>query len=186
MAMPLALDRVYTVDEVQALPDDGNRYELVWGQLLVSPSPRALHELVVGRLGLALEQYCERERVAKAWHAIADISWGPDTLVQPDLFVVPRADAATLDWRRMKTLLLVVEVLSPRTVNQDRFLKRKLYQTQGVGVIWIVDADEQSVQVWTGEATFPVLERERLTWHPTGATAPFTITLAELFAPIET
>jgi Uma2 family endonuclease len=185
MAMPLAPDRIYTVDEVQALPNDGNRYELVWGELLVTPPPRPLHQLVVERLGAALSEYCERERVGKSWHTPAEISWSDDTLVQPDVFIVARGEAATLDWRRMKTLLLVAEVLSPRTVKQDRFQKRKLYQSQGVGVVWIVDADDRSVQSWAREAAFPVLEIERLTWHPEGASAPFSITLAELFAPIE-
>ena len=185
MAMPLALDRIYTADEVRALPHDGNCYELVWGQLLVTPPPRPLHQLVVERLGAALSTYCERERVGKSWHTAADISWSADTLVQPDVFIVSRSEAATLDWRRMKTLLLAVEVLSPWTVRQDRFQKRKLYQTQSVGVIWIVDADDRSVEIWTPEAAFPVRETERLTWRPDGASGPFSITLAELFAPIE-
>lgn len=184
MAMPLALDRIYTADEVRALPDDGNRYELVWGELLVTPPPRPLHQLVVERLGAALSAYCDRERIGKSWHTPADISWSDDTLVQPDVFIVSRGEAATLDWRRMKTLFLAVEVLSPRTVKQDRFQKRKLYQSQGVGVIWIVDADDRTVEIWTPDAAFPVRETERLTWHPRGATAPLVIQLSEIFAPI--
>ena len=60
--------------------------------------------------------------------APADISWGPDILVQPDLFVVDRTEARTLDWTRMQTLLLAVEVLSPSTARYDRFTKRRLYQ----------------------------------------------------------
>jgi Uma2 family endonuclease len=74
-----------------------------------------------------------------------------------------------------------VEVLSPSTARADRFTKRRLYQAQGVGTYWIVDADAGTVEVWTPEAAFPVGERERVTWHPTGAGEPLVIELAELF-----
>jgi Uma2 family endonuclease len=185
MGMPMALDRIYTADEVRAFPEDGNRYELVWGELLVSPTPRALHQLVVERLSAVLRAYCEKERAFFAWSQSADISWGPDTLVNPDTFVVPRTDAATLDWRRMTRLYLAVEVLSPSSVKHDRFGKRKLYQVQGVEETWVVDADEHFVEVWTRDATFPTKETDRLVWTPPGARTPCVIELAPLFAPIE-
>jgi Uma2 family endonuclease len=105
--------------------------------------------------------------------------------VQPDLFVVPRAEAATLDWARMRTLLLVAEVLSPSTARQDREQKRRLYQEHGVGVLWIVDADARRVEVWTPEARFPTVETERLAWRPDAAAEPLVvIELAELFAAL--
>ena len=154
MGMPLASDELWTVERVQALPRDGNRYEVVWGELLVSPSPRALHQLMVERLFTGLTAYCHASGCGKAWFAPADISWGADTLVQPDLFVVPDDEAATLDWKRMRTLRLVIEVLSPRTAAHDRFQKRKLYQSQGVGAIWLVDPDQRFVEVWTQDAMF--------------------------------
>ena len=55
----------------------------------------------------------------------------------------------------------MVEVLSPRTAKQDRFQKRKLYQRQGVGTLWLVDVDQRQVEVWTPDATFPTVESER-------------------------
>ena len=54
----------------------------------------------------------------------------------------------------------------------------------GIPVYWMVDADERVVEVWTPEATFPVFERERLVWHPEGATEPLVISFAELFSPL--
>ena len=130
MAMPAPL--YYTAEMVLALPDDGNRYETVHGELLVTPSPRALHQLALERVVLALAEYLRREPVGALWFAPADISWSPDTLVQPDCFVVPLDEARTLDWARMKTLLLAVEVLSPTTARADRFTKRRLYQEQRI------------------------------------------------------
>jgi Uma2 family endonuclease len=79
--MRMATTRFYTADMVRALPDDGNRYETVRGELLVTPAPRAWHQAVVLRLAMALSRYTSRVRVGYAYHSPADISWTPDTLV---------------------------------------------------------------------------------------------------------
>jgi len=78
----------YTADMVRALPDDGNRYEVVHGELLVTPAPRLWHQKLVGRLYSALEGYLRDQPVGEAFTAPADISWGRHVLVQPDVFVV--------------------------------------------------------------------------------------------------
>jgi Uma2 family endonuclease len=175
----------YTADMVRALPDDGNRYEVVYGELLVTPAPRAWHQEVVGRLYIALHAYLEAEVVGlHVFASPADISWGDDTLVQPDLFVVPLIQARTLDWTRVKDLRLAIEMLSPSSARADRFTKRRLYQERAVATYWVVDGDERLVELWTPEAEFPTVERERLIWHPTGAGRPFILELNDLFRPI--
>ncbi|MBA3894839.1 MAG: Uma2 family endonuclease [Gemmatimonadales bacterium] len=68
----------HTADQVRALPDDGNRYEVVHGELLVTPSPRALHQEVIRRLLVRLSLYLEMEPAGHVFPAPADISWGPD------------------------------------------------------------------------------------------------------------
>jgi Uma2 family endonuclease len=181
MGMPAPL--YYTAEMVRQLPEDGNRYEVVHGELLVTPSPRALHQRVQLRLAAALLDYLRNEPVGEAFISPADISWGPDILVQPDLFVVRLDEARTSDWARMQHLLLAIEVLSPSSARADRFTKRRLYQEVGVPAYWLVDADAQAVEVWTPDATFPAVERERLAWHPEGAREPFTLDCAELFRP---
>src|SRR5438132_7131080 len=92
----------YTADMVRALPDDGNRYEVVHGELLVTPAPRLWHQKLVGRLYSALESYLRDQPVGEAFTAPADISWGRHVLVQPDVFVVPRAEARSLDWTAIR------------------------------------------------------------------------------------
>jgi Uma2 family endonuclease len=174
----------YTAEMVLALPNDGNRYETVYGELLVTPAPRAWHQLVLQRLILTLNEYLDREPVGALWFAPADISWGPDTLVQPDCFVVPVEEARTLDWARMKTLLLAVEVLSPSSARADRFSKRRLYQEQRIPAYWIVDSDQHAVEVWTPEASFPSVEREELHWRAAGAATPCVLRLPSLFRPL--
>ena len=84
----------------------------------------------------------------------------------------------------MKTLFLVIEVLSPSTARHDRFTKRRLYQEQDIPLYWIVDADEHRVEVWRPELQFPEMESERVTWHPAGGPAPLVVELAELFRPL--
>lgn len=105
-------------------------------------------------------------------------------LVQPDVFVVDISQARTLDWTRFQRLLLVAEVLSPSSVRSDRFLKRRRYQEAGVPVYWIVDGDTRGVEVWTPDMRFPIMERERLVWYPTGAATPSSVDLRELFRPV--
>ena len=182
--MGMAAPTYWTADMVRQLPDDGNRYEVVNGELLVTPAPRLDHQLVVSRLLLALGNYLAHEPVGIVLTSPADISWGRDVLVQPDVFVVPREEATHGDWARLRTLLLVIEVLSPSTARADRFTKRHRYQEAGVPLYWIVDGAEQRVEVWTPESDLPAMETEQLAWRPAGAGQPFTLALAEVFRPV--
>jgi hypothetical protein len=102
-------------------------------------------------------------------------------LVQPDVFVVSTQEARTLTWNRMRTLLLVAGVLSPFTARSGRFLKRLRYREAGGPVYWVVNGEEQAVEIWTPFDEFPAIERERLAWHPPGAPEAFMLSLEELF-----
>lgn len=182
--MGMAAPTYWTAEMVRQLPDDGNRYEVVHGELLVTPAPRFDHQLLVSRLAVAIANYLERERVGIMLTSPADISWAPDVLVQPDVFVIPRAEAASREWSRIRTLLVVAEVLSPSTARADRFTKRHRYQEAGVPLYWLVDGEEQCVEVWTPDAEFPVIEKHQLLWFPVGAGKAFTLALEELFRPV--
>jgi Uma2 family endonuclease len=182
--MGMSAPLYYTADMVRAMPDDGNRYEVVYGELLVTPAPRLWHQILVKRLSVALGLYLERHPVGELLTSPADISWGPDVLVQPDVFVVPPDEAGTLTWSRIRTLLLVAEVLSPSSARGDRFIKRLRYRQAGVPLYWIVDGDDRSVEIWTPADDFPAVERERLVWYPAGAREAFTLQLRDLFRPV--
>jgi Uma2 family endonuclease len=182
--MGMAAPIYYTADMVRAMPDDGNRYEVVYGELLVTPAPRLWHQVLVKRLALGIELYLRKQPVGELLTAPADISWGPDVLVQPDVFVADLNEARTLTWSEIRTLLLVAEVLSPSTTRVDRFLKRLRYRQAGVPLYWVVDGEARSVEVWTPADDFPRIEHGRLAWHPAGAREPFTLELEELFRPI--
>ena len=184
MGMPAPL--YHTRAMLRDLPDDGNRYELVRGELLVTPAPRPWHEVVVNRLQRALEAYVARQApLLYVFGSRSEVSWGDnDTEVQPDAFVLPRSEVRTMRYEEMVGLRLVIEVLSPTTARHDRFTKRLEYQRRGVPLYWIVDLEELMVEIWTPADHFPVFERERLTWVPEGAVEPFNLELEELFKPL--
>ena len=182
--MGMAVPMYYTAEMVRALPNDGNRYETVHGELLVTPAPRPWHQEVVDRLRDVLKGYLVRQPGWHLWSAPADISWTADVLVQPDLFVVPIEEARTLDWARLRHLELVVEVLSPTSARADRFTKRRLYQEERIPTYWIVDPDAHFVEVWTPDTVIPQVERERVVWLPAGATDRLELAVPELFRPL--
>ena len=173
----------YTAEMVRALPEDGNRYETVHGELLVTPAPRADHQYVIGQLFILLKAYLRRYPVGEVFFSPADISWAPDVLVQPDLFVVDVDEGRTLDWSRMQTLLLAIEVLSPSTRRYDRFPKRRVYQEHNVLVYWIVDIEARAAEVWTPQATAPVPVSDQFVWHPVGAEEPLIVPLTDILPP---
>ena len=182
MAMPaISPARRYTAAEVLAFPADGNRYEVVHGELLVTPAPRAVHQLVVWELSVRLDNYLVAlGRPARAVACPADITWDEETTVQPDILVVPPHEVTT-DWRSYRTLLLAVEVLSPSSTRGDRVVKRRLYQEQRVGVYWIVDADKRLVEVWRPDDEAPEIVTDVLRWQVTPDAPVLEIALGDVF-----
>lgn len=183
MGMPQTARR-YTVEEVLGFPDDGNRYEVVHGELLVTPAPRPRHQMVLQRLLVAIHGYLDAfpER-AVVLPSPADITWGEEILVQPDLFVVPREQVSN-NWDTYKTLLLAVEILSPGTSRADRVVKRRLYQEHAVGAYWIVDPEAQIVEVWHPEDVRPEIVTEVLRWGVAGDAPECEIELSRLFSDL--
>jgi len=180
MAMPDLAQR-YTAQMVRDLPDDGNRYEVVHGELLVTPVPRMMHQAVLARLFARLRAYLEPLGLADTLlFAPADISWDDDTLVQPDLFVVT-VEEIGLEWPGIKTLLLAAEVLSPSSARADRVIKRRLYQVQRVDTYWVVDIESGMVEVWHPGDERPEIVTDTLRWRVGAAAPEAAIALVELF-----
>ncbi len=184
MGMPAATDRYYTKDEVLAFPEDGNRYELVYGELLVTPAPRYNHQQLVLALAAELRSYLSTRSAGVVMISPADITWGrpDDVLVQPDVFVIAPEDAQFREWDEFRHFSLFVEVVSPSSARYDRFTKRRLFQDMGVPLYWVIDPANRRAEIWTPAATAPVYETVRLVWHPSGVTEAWTMELDKLFA----
>ena len=173
----------YDVDEVLRFPDDGNKYELIYGELVVNPTPRLWHQEVVMRLTHILLDYCSREPVGRLFCIGADLTWGrSDVITQPDVFVLAPEDRGVEYFADVRNVSLIAEILSPSAARHDRFGKRLVYRDQRVDTNWIVEADAHSVEVWTPDAQFPRVEHERLVWAPPAASQPLEIELVTLFA----
>src|SRR5687767_8882692 len=147
MAMP-AQPTEWTVDMVRSLPDDGNRYEVIDGELFVTPAPSVAHQRAVLELVLLLAPYVRAHRIGETLIAPADVVvYGPRKFVQPDIFVVPLKDGSAMRaWTDVGRLLLAVEVLSPSTEHTDRTRKRTVYKEKGVPEYWIVDTDARVIE----------------------------------------
>ncbi len=133
-------DREWTVDDLDDLPDDGRRYELVDGVLLVSAAPSEDHQIALANLYLMLAAACPPD--LRVFFAPYDVRFSVRRLLQPDLVVVPR-DRSLADRRP----LLVVEVLSPSTRAVDLTLKRQVFQDGGIPQYWLVDPFVPSLTV---------------------------------------
>ena len=175
---------LWTVDMLHELPDDGKRYEIVDGVLLVSPSPAAPHQRAVGELHVRLHAYVKGLGM-EVFVAPASVTWSRDTEVQPDLLALRLTDGRPVRrFEDVQELALAVEVLSPSTTRADRFIKRRKYQERGVEVYWIIDIAGRNVEQWHPNDEEPEILFESLTWQPVAESAPLTIDLASFFRAV--
>ena len=178
MAMPITIPR-YTVDEIESWPDDGNRYELLDGVLLVTPSPGAPHQFVTARITATLVGF-----VAE-WPDIQVASPGvimvrPKIELQPDVLVL-RQPRGEVRWEKFSEHLLAVEVQSPSTKIYDRDYKRPAYLSLGVKEVWRVDLDRQLVFVSKPGSATDQLHDSVIRWEPPTLGRSFPLPLSQIF-----
>lgn len=182
MVMPDTARR-WTREMVLALPDDGNRYELFDGELLVTPAPTGLHQVAVMRLYDSVAPFVRANRLGETMLSPADLNLGGDQLSQPDLFVVPRLPPDR-SWSAFPNPILVSEILSPSTARFDRITKRRRFQRVGIPEYWVVDLDARAVERWGLQDNRPEILDERLTWLPEGAAEQFELNLPQYFSEV--
>lgn len=130
--------------ELDAMPDDGRRHELIDGVLIVTPAPRWGHQDVVGRLYLLLCNACPEQ--LQVVLAPFDVALSDDTVLQPDLLVAEFADITDRDLPKVP--LLAVEVASPSTRLFDLNTKKARYDEAGIGAYWVIDPEARRLRVW--------------------------------------
>lgn len=136
--------RAFTRQDLDAMPDDGHRYELIDGTLVVTPAPSPRHQIVVGALYRVLTAACPVD--LRVLFAPLDVALTTDSVLQPDLLVARRADFTSRDLPIAP--LLAVEVLSRSTRRVDLTLKRSRYESAGCASYWVVDPDLPSLTAW--------------------------------------
>ena len=181
MGMPAAAAKEWTVEMLETLPDDGKRYEIIDGELIVSPSPRLGHQQILWKLVVLIDGYI---RAHPSWLGVvapADVVFDRTNVVEPDLFIARRDVNAKLEYIEAGSIALAIEVISPSTARQDRNAKRKLYQKFSVPQYWIVDPDGRLIERWRPEDTRPEILTDAIDWVPPGGGPALQLELDELF-----
>lgn len=140
----LPRSRPMTRADLADTPDDGHRYELVDGTLVVTPAPTWQHQQAVLELAVLLREACPRE--LQVFVAPVDVVLADETVLQPDVLVARRSDLGDRDLPAAP--VLAVEVLSPSTRRVDLGLKRSRYEAAGCPSYWVVDPDDPSLTAW--------------------------------------
>jgi Uma2 family endonuclease len=178
--MHMATDTTpWTLEQLHRLPDDGNKYELVRGELFVTPAPSEDHETILAYLTRAIDDYVARHSLGVVYRARAVMRFDGSE-VEPDLMVRQPRRKPAKDWEDAPVPLLIVEVLSGSTRRRDRAQKRELYLDAGVGEYWIVDPERRCVHVIARGVSDRVVT-DVIRWNPPGADEPLDVSVAALF-----
>jgi Uma2 family endonuclease len=141
-------DKIWTYDDLPSLPDDGKRYEIFDGELVVSPSPLLRHQRALSNLNDVLRRELHHKRIAEVLCAPLDVILSPTKVVVPDIVVVRWERRSIFSKRAAEAAPdLVIEVLSPSNRKHDRVRKRRFYARNEIPEYWIVDPEEQTIEV---------------------------------------
>ena len=160
----------WTYAEYARLPDDGNRYEVIAGELVVSPSPRPKHQRASVRLSFALEGFTQTSGLGEIYAAPTDVLLSDGDYLVPDLVFVRRERAGIISERAIESAPdLVIEIISPSTALRDRGIKRERYALFGVPLYWVVDVELRQIEVYRlSESPYEPVEiaTDKLVWQP--------------------
>jgi Uma2 family endonuclease len=180
-----------TSAELLLLPDDGKRHELIDGVHYVTPSPRIPHQVLVGRIFVAIANFLTvHQRLGRVFLSPVDVVMSEHNLVVPDLLFVARDQQSILTEANVQGVpALVVEVLSPSTRRRDEGMKRKLFDQKGAREYWVVDPQNCRVSICrrSADGSFPIVSTlsaaadEQL---ETPLLPGFELSVSELFAEI--
>ena len=176
----------WTYSEYARLPDDGNRYEVIDGDVLVTPAPTPHHQKVLGRLLVQLTDCVEARELGWVLQDV-DLLFVTGQFLRPDLVVVPATARHGITDRGMELApALVVEVLSPSSRTIDRVVKPRRYLDFGVPTYWVVDPFERSVWQWDAQTgpDRPRKEAGHARWTLPGADTPLEVDIEDLTAPL--
>jgi len=178
----------WTYSEYARLPSDGNRYEVIAGELHVTPAPGTPHQLVSQRLNRLIDDFVERHELGWVLTAPVVVLLAEGEYVQPDLVFVRRERVGIISERGIEAAPdLVVEIVSESTAVTDRGPKLRQYTRFGVPVYWIVDPAERRVEEYRllHDAARPIVHSTSLTWTPVPDGPTLSIEVPPLFSGFE-
>jgi len=148
MATPVPVPTGWTYARYLEIDDD-ERYEILDGELLMAPAPGTRHQFVAGKLYRLVADFAEDRNAGAVLPAPTDVVLDDDEVVQPDLLFVRSERVPEVVGERAVNGApdLVVEVLSPSSLDRDRHRKREIYRRYGVREFWIVDPANRAIEV---------------------------------------
>jgi len=184
MSMATLVPR-YTAAEVRTFPDDRVRYEVIRGELFVTPAPRRPHQRAVIEFAIRLHQYVTSHQLGETLPAPFEVEFAEDSAVQPDVLVLLDRDAPRITEERLYgPPALVIEIVSHSSRRTDRLQKRDLYQDFSVPEYWIVDLDQRRVERWQPQSSSAEIITGTLAWRPDPTIPPLEIDLPSLFTTV--
>jgi len=147
------VSRPFTYDDYLALPDDGKRYQVIEGEISMTPAPSPRHQEIQADLCARMVLHVREHLLGKVYVSPIDVALSMVDIVQPDILFVAKD---RMDIVAKKNIVgipnLIVEILSPSSVERDRVEKMTLYERYGLPEYWIVDPDSQTVDVYLSAA----------------------------------
>jgi Uma2 family endonuclease len=181
--------REWTYAEFARLPDDGNRYEVIAGELCVTPPPETPHQVASGRFFIELSLFATREHtLGEVLYAPVAVLLGEGDYLEPDIVFLLNEHKHYRTRRGIEGPPdLVIEILSPSTARQDRGVKRERYAHYGVSEYWIIDADRRRVEVYRlqEDPTRAIIMADLLRWQPVKGGPVLELDVRELLTNLE-
>jgi len=145
----LAKRKRYTYQDYLNLPDDGKRYEVINGELVMVAAPNTIHQNIIIKIIYELENFLRQSKIGKIFCAPTDIKFSETEVVQPDIFFISKERFYIITENNINDAPdLIIEILSPSTAYYDLLEKKELYEQFGVKEYWIVDPNKHRVDVF--------------------------------------
>lgn len=148
----LTQKKLYTYQDYLDLPEDGKRYEVILGELVMVPAPNTLHQVISGRFEYELRKFVEKHKIGEVFDAPFDVVLSETNVVQPDILFISKERSKIITAKNIAGAPdLIIEILSPNTGYYDLIEKKEIYEQFGVREYWIVDPKKQWVEIYTNE-----------------------------------
>jgi Uma2 family endonuclease len=173
----------WTYEEFARLPEDGKRYEIIAGELYVTPAPRPRHQEVLGRLHIELGVFANEHGLGIVYPGPIDVLFAEGDYFEPDLVFVRHDRKRIVSERGIEAAPdLVIEILSASTGARDRGIKRERYALFGVPDYWIVNIEERRIERHRlPPGTEPEILPDTLVWQPIGGGPVLTLSVTGIF-----
>ena len=175
--------KTYTYEDYAQLPE-GAPYQLIGGELVMSPAPTPRHQRISRKLNRALDRFVEDHDLGEVFYAPIDVYLSEIDTPQPDILFIAKARLDIIGEKYIEDAPdLIMEILSPSTAYYDLKKKKGLYEASGVKEYWIVDPEVREIEVYAlVEGRFELFGREAGQGTITSKLlAGFSVDLADVF-----